>query len=146
MSKYDISKNSNSNDVKSNYNKHKNQLSIEKMIFSPEFKSEPIYSIQNKPKIVKKQDNTINLRMDEIDNYPTHKEMSKAVNFKEIKDFKIKDLIKFKREKSREKSRENIKKSSTPLFELNLSEIMLKQNQNIPNMDDLVNTNLINIH
>lgn len=116
------------------------------MIFSPEFKSEPIYSIQNKPKIVKKQDNTINLRMDEIDNYPTHKEMSKAVNFKEIKDFKIKDLMKFKREKSREKSRENIKKSSAPLFELNLSEIMLKQNQNIPNMDDLVNTNLINIH
>lgn len=112
------------------------------MIFSPEFKSEPIYSTQNKPKIVKKQDNTINLRMDEIDNYPSHKEMSKAVNFKEIKDFKIKDLIKFKREKSRE----NVKKSSAPLFELNLSEIMLKQNQNIPNMDDLVNTNLINIH
>lgn len=105
------------------------------MIISPGFKSEPSYSHpykSNNPNYSKKSDNTINLRMDEIDNYPSHKDMSNAVDFREIKEFKIKDLIKYKREKSREKSRD-YKKTSTPYIELNINEIKLKQNQNIPN-------------
>jgi len=44
--------------------------------------------------------------MSEIDSYPTDNELPTENNRKIIKDFKIKDLIKYKREKSREKSRD----------------------------------------
>ena len=69
------------------------------MIISPGLKSDPSYSQHINIKSstsanTKKPDNTINLRMDEIDSYPSHNDMTTAVNFKEIKEFKIKDLIK----------------------------------------------------
>lgn len=93
-------------------------------------------------------DNTICLRMSEIDSYPTENELTNDNN-KIIKDFKIKDLIKYKREKSREKSREYqyVKKISAPVFELNYHEINLKTNNNISNIIPIENTkNAINNH
>lgn len=98
---------------------------------------------------MKNVDNTICLRMSEIDSYPTDNELPTENNRKIIKDFKIKDLIKYKREKSREKSRDcnYVKKISAPVFELNYDEINLKINNNISNIIPTENTkNAINNH